>query len=57
MLDGNSFTVENTYKGILPTIPYLANYSDGFSPSDLDAKISQIENDGLATWTDSYNEG
>ena len=57
MLAGNSFTVENTFKGILPTIPYLANYSAGFSPSELDAKISQIENDGLATWTDSYNEG
>lgn len=57
MLEGNSFIVENTYKGILPTIPYLANYSEGFSPSDLDGKISQIENDGLATWTDSYNEG
>ncbi|WP_026777953.1 glycosyl hydrolase [Polaribacter sp. Hel_I_88] len=57
MLAGNSFTVENTFKGILPTIPYLANYSDGFSPADLEAKISQIENDGLATWTDSYNEG
>ncbi len=57
MLEGNSFIVENTFKGILPTIPYLANYSAGFSPSNLDAKISQIENDGLATWTDSYNEG
>jgi endo-1,3(4)-beta-glucanase len=57
MLEGNSFTVENTFKGILPTIPYLANYSSSFSPADLDAKISQIENDGLATWTDSYNEG
>ena len=57
MLDGNSFTVENTFKGILPTIPYLANYSAGFSPALLDDKISQIENDGLATWTDSYNEG
>ena len=57
MLDGNSFTVENTFKGILPTIPYLANYSTGFSPADLDSKISQIKNDGLATWTDSYNEG
>ena len=56
-LDGNTFTVENTYKGILPTMPYLANYSAGFSPSELDAKIAQIENDGLATWTDSYNEG
>ena len=57
MLDGNSFTVNNTFKGILPTVPYLANYSDGFSPAALDAKIAQIENDGLATWTDSYNEG
>lgn len=56
-LDGNTFTVENTYKGILPTMPYLANYSTGFSPSELDVKIAQIENDGLATWTDSYNEG
>jgi len=56
-LAGNTFSVENTYKGILPTLPYLANYSDGFSPADLGAKISQIENDGLATWTDSYNEG
>ncbi|MDP5092200.1 MAG: glycosyl hydrolase, partial [Polaribacter sp.] len=57
MLEGNSFIVENTFKGILPTVPYLANYSNTFSPSVLDDKISQIENDGLATWTDSYNEG
>ena len=57
MLAGNSFTVQNTFKGILPTLPYLANYSDGFSPAKLKSKISQIENDGLATWTDSYNEG
>ncbi len=57
MLDGNTFSVQNTFKGILPTLPYLANYSEGFSPSELDTKIAQIENDGLATWTDSYNEG
>ena len=56
-LKGNSFSVENTFKGILPTLPYLANYSEGFSPSEMDEKISQIENDGLALWTDSYNEG
>jgi len=56
-IDGNTFSVENTYHGILSTLPYLANYSDGFSPSELDDKITQIENDGLATWTDSYNEG
>ena len=56
-LDGNMFTVENTFKGILPTLPYLDNYSAGFDPAKLDSKIGQIENDGLATWTDSYNEG
>ncbi len=54
---GNSFSVENTYRGILPTMPYLANYSEGFSPSEMASKIDQIKNDGLATWTDSYNEG
>ncbi len=57
MLTGNSFSVENHFKGILPTMPYLANYSDGFSPASMDDKINQIANDGLATWTDSYNEG
>jgi len=56
-LDSNTFTVEHTFKGILPTLPYLDNYSEGFSPALLDDKIAQIENDGLATWTDSYNEG
>lgn len=54
---GNSFSVENAFRGILPTLPYLANYSDGFSPATMNEKIAQIENDGLATWTDSYNEG
>ncbi|WP_162926881.1 glycosyl hydrolase [Flavobacterium psychrotrophum] len=56
-LNGNTFTVENTFKGILPTLPYLDNYSPGFNPAVLGNKISQIENDELATWTDSYNEG
>ncbi|GGK14740.1 hypothetical protein GCM10007962_06230 [Yeosuana aromativorans] len=56
-LEGNTFSVENTFKGILPTLPYLANYSPGFDPSELENKISQVENDGLATWTDTYNEG
>jgi endoglucanase Acf2 len=56
-LDGNSFTVENTFKGILPTLPNLTHYSTGYSPVLLDSKISLIENDALADWTDSYNEG
>lgn len=56
-LDGNSFTVEHTFKGILPTLPNLTNHSTGYDPILLDSKISLIENDGLASWTDSYNEG
>ena len=56
-LDGNTFSVENTFHGILPTLPYLDFYSEGYSPTKQNEKIQLIENDGLATWTDSYNEG
>lgn len=54
---GNSFSVENTYHGILPTLPYVDNYSSGFSPTALTEKIDAIQNDALDSWTDSYNEG
>jgi endoglucanase Acf2 len=56
-MDGNSFSVENKFHGILPTLPYVDNYSAGFTPTALTEKIASIENDALATWTDSYNEG
>ena len=56
-MDGNSFSVENKFHGILPTLPYVDNYSAGFKPTALNEKITSIENDALATWTDSYNEG
>lgn len=57
MLDGNSFSVAYTFKGVLPTLPYLANYSQGFDPTKLDQKIGVIEDNALASWTDSYNDG
>lgn len=56
-LVGNSFSVENKFKGILPTLPYVNNYSEGFNPAALNQKVTALENDRLATWTDSYNEG
>jgi len=56
-MDGNSFSVENKFKGILPTLPYVNNYSVGFNPAALNEKVTALENDQLATWTDSYNEG
>jgi endoglucanase Acf2 len=56
-LDGNSFIVKNIFYGILPTLPYLSNYSEKYSPGEMNDKISLIENDGLSPWTDSYNEG
>jgi endo-1,3(4)-beta-glucanase len=57
MLDGNTFRVENTFHGILPTLPFLDYYSDGFDMQKINEKVQLLENDGLATWTDSYNEG
>lgn len=54
---GNTFTVQNTFYGILPTLPYIDFYSPSFSPAALQSKIKLLENDGLNTWTDSYNEG
>ncbi|MCF8254587.1 MAG: carbohydrate-binding protein [Bacteroidia bacterium] len=53
----NRFSVENKFLGILPTLPYVDNLSTGFSPMKLSEKIDAIKNDGLSTWTDSYNEG
>ncbi len=54
---GNSFAVEHSFHGILPTLPYLDYYSPTFNPADLNQKVNAIKNDQLATWTDSYNEG
>jgi len=56
-LEGNHFSVSNTFHGILPTLPYLDFYSKGFRPGKLDDKIKAIQNDQLNPWTDSYNEG
>ena len=57
MLDGNGFSTKIIFTGILPTLPSLGQYSQYYNPAELDNKISQIENNQLSTWTDSYNEG
>ena len=57
MLNANNFSTKNVFPGILPTLPDLPHYSEDYNPADLQNKISQIENNQLATWTDSYNEG
>ncbi|MFM2335540.1 MAG: hypothetical protein RIS91_1543 [Bacteroidota bacterium] len=57
MIAKKQFTVSQTFKGILPTLPYVDNLSDGFDPIKLQEKINALEYEGLATWTDSYNEG
>lgn len=57
VLAGNSFVVENTFKGILSALPNEGRYSTGFDPAALQNKINLIKNVQLNTWTDSYNEG
>lgn len=57
MIAQNDFSVKHTFKGILPTLPYVNNRSPKFNPLQLKEKIENIQFDGLSTWTDSYNEG
>ena len=57
ILEDNYFKTQNKFVGILPTLPDLAHYSEGFNPSELESKVNQIASDQLSTWTDSYNEG
>ncbi len=56
-LAGNEFSTEYDFYGILPTLPYLNQYSNGFKPGELSKKIQVLSNDKLNPWTDSYNEG
>lgn len=56
-LDANSFSVENTFYGILPTMPNVGHYSETYDLSLMNEKVNLLKNDALATWTDSYNEG
>lgn len=57
LVGATTFQVKNTFKGILPTLPYVNLYSSGFDPEVLNKKIQSLQYDGLSTWTDSYNEG
>ena len=56
-LAGNRFQVARSFHGVLPTLPKLAQYSPGFSPLELQEKVQLLQYEGLAEWTDSYNEG
>jgi endo-1,3(4)-beta-glucanase len=55
MLASNTFFVENTFRGILPTLPGLAKYSKdfgavpGFDPAVLTSKLDALKNDAGGT--------
>ncbi len=57
LIASNRYRVSYTFTGILPTLPYVDYMSEGFNPISLQSKIEQLQNEGLSTWTDSYNEG
>ena len=57
LMEGNQFSVENTFYGILPALPDVNCRSLTYDPAELKGKIDLIKGDQLATWTDSYNEG
>ena len=57
LLASNTFATERTFHGILPTLPALGVLSPGYDPVAMHDKIVLLEDETLATWTDSYNEG
>jgi len=57
MTETTSFTVSNSFKGVLPSLPYSAPLSPSFSLDLLKAKIDSVKDTPLDTWTDSYNDG
>ena len=57
LLASNTFATERTFHGILPTMPALGELSPGYDPDAMHDKITLLEDEVLATWTDSYNDG
>lgn len=59
MLNGNTFSTENTFGGVLPYLPYVEEgASEGFSKDELHKLANAVVKDhGLVSWTDSYNDG
>ena len=57
LMEGNQFSTQYTFHGILPTLPNVNCRSGSFDPAALQEKVDLLKNEGLATWTDSYNEG
>jgi endoglucanase Acf2 len=57
LIASNTFATERTFHGILPTLPALGVLSPGYDPVAMSNKIALLEDETLATWTDSYNEG
>ncbi len=57
MIEGNIFTTENKFNGILPTMPYVNLLSTGYSESLMTTKLDAMKSDQIGEWTDSYNDG
>jgi endoglucanase Acf2 len=57
LLASNTFATERTFHGILPTLPALGVLRPGYDAVTMSNKIALIEDDLLATYTDSYNDG
>ena len=58
MLEGNSFTTELSYHGVIPVLPDLTTGVEGYDADKLHGLIDKvIEDNGFQDWTDSYNDG
>ena len=55
-IEGNKFSTENVFNGILSTLPYIDTNS-AFSKDELNRMLTLMQNDQIGEWTDSYNDG
>lgn len=58
LAETTGFTTQLAFHGILPTLPAIESSATGFSSNELTSLVDAVVDDnGLSTWTDSYNDG
>ena len=56
VVDGNSFTTEYDFQGVIPTLPDLLRFSETYTFNDLRSYLLSADNQVLPL-TESYNQG
>ena len=55
-IDGNTFSVNHTFQGVVPTLPNVASNLSGYSENTLINYLEDADEESIGTWG-SYNQG